>query len=126
MKVAVRKHAQRVIPPKWLGKIAMARCAIQAAASLVLIAAVICPAISQSNPDLETFFRENVGLSQDQIDAIGSGQPIVKPSRRVCQTKSYCLAQSTSMLLRKMLPSPQKRCWRRKSVQNKKQATPVV
>ena len=73
MKVTVRKQAQRVIPPKWRGKIAMARCAIQAAASLVLIAEVACPAISQSNPDLETFFREHVGLSQDQIFRGGVG-----------------------------------------------------
>jgi hypothetical protein len=39
--------------------------------------ALTCP--SQSNPDLETFFRKNVGLSDDQIDAVRSGQPIVKP-----------------------------------------------
>jgi hypothetical protein len=39
--------------------------------------ALACP--SQSNPDLETFFREKVGLSEDQIAAIHSGQPVVKP-----------------------------------------------
>jgi hypothetical protein len=57
----------------------MVRSAILIATLLVLIAAVACPVISQSTPALETFSRENVGLSHDQIDAIGSGQPVVKP-----------------------------------------------
>jgi hypothetical protein len=57
----------------------MIRNAIGAACFLILIAVVPRPAISQSDPNLETFFRENIGLSQDQIDAIRSGQPVVKP-----------------------------------------------
>jgi len=47
------------------------------------MAAASRPGFSQSNPDLETFFRQNIGLSQDQIAAIRSGQPVAKtlPSR---------------------------------------------
>lgn len=43
------------------------------------IAAIPCPAIPQSSPSLEAFFRENIGLSDDQIDGIRNGQPLVKP-----------------------------------------------
>ncbi len=50
---------------------------------LVLIVAAVLPAFSQSNPDLQAFFQQNVGLSQDQITAIQSGQAVAKtlPSR---------------------------------------------
>jgi hypothetical protein len=33
---------------------------------------------SQFNPALETFFRQNIGLSEDQMTAIQSGQPVAK------------------------------------------------
>jgi hypothetical protein len=54
-----------------------------AAALLVMIAATALPGFSQSNPDLQTFFRQNIGLSPDQIAAIRSGKPVAKtlPSR---------------------------------------------
>ncbi len=50
---------------------------------LVLIVMATLPGSSQSGPDLETFFQQNVGLSPDQIAAIRSGQPVAKavPSR---------------------------------------------
>jgi hypothetical protein len=57
----------------------MIRSATVIAALLGLIAAISRPAISQSNPRLETFFREHIGLRDDEIDAIRSGQPVVKP-----------------------------------------------
>jgi hypothetical protein len=57
----------------------MIRSATVTAALLGLIAAASRPAISQLNPNLQTFFRRNVGLSEDQIAAIHSGQPVVKP-----------------------------------------------
>ncbi len=65
------------------GKVAMLRSVIHAAVLVVLIAAMALPAFSQSNPDLETFFRQDIGLTQDQIAAIQSGQPVAKnmPSR---------------------------------------------
>ena len=49
----------------------------------VLFVATAVPGFSQSNPDLQTFFRQDIGLSQDQIAAIRSGQPVAKalPSR---------------------------------------------
>jgi hypothetical protein len=43
---------------------------------LALIAAAALPSSSQSNRDLQTFFRQDIGLSQDQINAIRSGQPV--------------------------------------------------
>ena len=57
----------------------MIRSATCIAALLVLITAVALPGFSQSNPDLQTFFRQNIGLSEDQIAAIRSGQPVAKP-----------------------------------------------
>jgi hypothetical protein len=59
-------------------KVAMIRSLILAAAVVVFTAAAALPGYSQSNPDLETFFRQDIGLSQDQIAAIGSGQPVTK------------------------------------------------
>jgi len=43
------------------------------------MAAMARPAIPQSSPGVDTFFRENIGLSDEQIAAIRSGQPLVKP-----------------------------------------------
>jgi hypothetical protein len=56
--------------------------AVPAAALLILIVAAT-PGFSQSNSDLQTFFRQDIGLSEDQIAAIRSGQPVAKtmPSR---------------------------------------------
>jgi hypothetical protein len=53
------------------------------AALLVLIAAAAMPGLSQSSSDLETFFRQDIGLSQDQIAAIRDGKAVAKtmPSR---------------------------------------------
>jgi len=47
-----------------------------AAALLVWLAAIALAGPSESNPDLETFFRQNIGLSEDQIAAIRGGQPV--------------------------------------------------
>ena len=65
------------------GKVVMLRSLIPTVALLVLIAAAARPGFSQSNPDLQTFFRRDLGLSQDQIASIRSGQPVAKtmPSR---------------------------------------------
>ncbi len=45
---------------------------------MVSLAAVVPSAYAQSNPRLQTFFEQNVGLSQDQIDDIRHGIPVVK------------------------------------------------
>ena len=50
----------------------MIRSLMRTCAFLVLIVAAALDAFCQSNPDLQTFFRENIGLSQDQIAAIRS------------------------------------------------------
>jgi hypothetical protein len=52
-------------------------------ALLVLTAATSHPGFSQSNPHLQTFFRQSVGLNDDQIAAIRNGQAVAKavPSR---------------------------------------------
>jgi hypothetical protein len=59
------------------------RCVIFVVALLVLVAGAALPGSSESDPDLETFFQKNIGLSQDQIAAIRKGKPITKvlPSR---------------------------------------------
>jgi hypothetical protein len=44
----------------------------------LLIVAAALPGSSQSNPDLQTFFRQDIGLSQDQITAVRSGQAVAK------------------------------------------------
>ena len=61
----------------------MVRCTMRTAALLVLTVAAGLPGVSQSSTDLQKFFRENIGLSQDQIAAIRSGQAVTKalPSR---------------------------------------------
>ena len=65
------------------GKVVMFRSLIPTVALLVLIAAAVLPGFSQSNSGLQTFFRQDLGLSQDQIASIRSGQPVAKtmPSR---------------------------------------------
>src|SRR5271170_7489687 len=53
-------------------------------ALILLTASAAPPTPAQSNPpDLETFFRQDIGLTPDQIAAIRSGQPVAKtmPSR---------------------------------------------
>ena len=51
--------------------------------SAVLLVVAVVPSFSQSSPDLNTFFRLDIGLSPDQIAAIRSGQAVAKtlPSR---------------------------------------------
>jgi hypothetical protein len=56
----------------------MIRRIIPKAAFLVLIATAPLPSFSRSNPDLQTFFQQNIGLSEDQIAAIHSGQAVAK------------------------------------------------
>lgn len=65
------------------GRVAVIRTVLVIAAVLVVIAATSLPGFSQSRPDLQTFFEQNIGLSQDQIAAIRNGQPVAKtlPSR---------------------------------------------
>jgi len=65
------------------GKVAMLRHLLFTAALLVPIAATSQPVSPQPNPDLETYFRQYIGLSQEQIASIRSGQPVTRtlPSR---------------------------------------------
>lgn len=51
---------------------------VTAVCLIVLLAASAPSAWSQSNPSLQNFFQQNVGLSQDQIDDIRHGIPVVK------------------------------------------------
>ena len=54
-----------------------------AAAFLILIAVASRPGCAQASRDVETYFQQDVGLSQDQIASIRSGKAITKalPSR---------------------------------------------
>ena len=55
-----------------------ARSAVLTLCVILSLAAVVPSAHAQSNPRLQTFFEQNVGLSQDQIDEIRHGIPVVK------------------------------------------------
>jgi hypothetical protein len=55
----------------------MLRSATRIAALLALMAGTALPGPSQASPDLRTFFRQNIGLTEEQIAAIRSGQPVV-------------------------------------------------
>jgi hypothetical protein len=57
--------------------------AIRMAALLILIVAAAVPGSSQSSPDLQTFFRQDIGLNDDQIAALRNGKAVAKamPSR---------------------------------------------
>ena len=52
-------------------------------ALLIITAGMHLQGFSQSNPDLQAFFRQSIGLTEDQIAAIRNGQAIAKavPSR---------------------------------------------
>lgn len=54
----------------------MTRCVMPMLFLLVAISAAVPPGSAQPNPRLQTFFRENIGLSQDQIDDIRIGTPV--------------------------------------------------
>jgi hypothetical protein len=59
-------------------KVRVTQILMSVAALTCLIIAAAVPGSSQSNPDLQTFFRRDVGLSQDQIGAIRSGKAVAK------------------------------------------------
>jgi hypothetical protein len=48
----------------------MIRRVTRTVALLALMAATALPGFSQSNPDLQTFLQQDIGLSQDQIAAL--------------------------------------------------------
>jgi hypothetical protein len=75
------RHERRI--GKAWGKVAMIRSVMPTVTLLVLIAAAALPGFSQSNPDLQTFFQQDIGLSPDQVADIQSGRPVAKtlPSR---------------------------------------------
>ena len=56
----------------------MRRILVQVIVLFTLVAGAIVPAGAQTKLDLPTFFEKNIGLSQDQITAINSGQPVAK------------------------------------------------
>jgi len=61
----------------------MIRAIVVAVVVALIAAAAASPSRSQPNPDLQTFFQENIGLTLDEIAAIRGGQPVTKtlPSR---------------------------------------------
>jgi hypothetical protein len=59
-------------------RVAVTRKVMLTASLLVLMGAASLPGSAQSNPDLQKFFRENIGLTADQIAAIQSGKPVAK------------------------------------------------
>jgi hypothetical protein len=51
---------------------------LRAAVLLVLISAVASLSFSQANPDLRTYFKDYIGLSDDEITAIRNGDAVTK------------------------------------------------
>jgi hypothetical protein len=51
---------------------------LRAVVWFALLVAASLPGFCQSNPDLDAYFRQNIGLTEDQISAIRSGQPVAK------------------------------------------------
>ncbi len=51
---------------------------VQIAMLLALIRGAAAPCFSQTNPNLHTYFRDYIGLSDDQIAAIRSGQAVAR------------------------------------------------
>jgi hypothetical protein len=56
----------------------MIRSIVGAAASLLLIPTATLPGSAQANSDPQTFFRQNIGLTEDQIASIQGGRPVAK------------------------------------------------
>jgi len=68
-------------------------------ALLVLISVATQPGSPQTSDELQRFFRQDIGLSEDQITAIRSGQPVAKTMPSRTPDEVFLLARSTSMLL---------------------------
>jgi len=51
---------------------------MQVAGLFILIAGAATFSVSQTNAELQTYFKESIGLSQDQVASIRNGQPIAK------------------------------------------------
>jgi hypothetical protein len=64
--------------PKVIERGAVMRCVIRIAALLILIAGALAFSAAQTTVELQNYFKETGGLSQDQIAAIRSGQPVAK------------------------------------------------
>jgi hypothetical protein len=60
------------------GSSVVGRTAVAAGALLIIIFASAVPGLCQASPDLLSFFRQDIGLSDDQIAAISSGRPVAK------------------------------------------------
>ena len=56
------------------GKVAMIRCLLLTVALRVPIATSSQPGTVGPKPDVETYFRQSIGLSQDQIASIRNGK----------------------------------------------------
>jgi hypothetical protein len=44
----------------------------------ILISGIGGPSLAQTNPELQTYFKDYIGLKDDQIAAIRSGQAVAK------------------------------------------------
>jgi len=60
------------------GKVVIVRSLMAVVALLALMLAAVAPGFSDPDLDLHTFFRQDIGLSEDDIAAIRSGKPVAK------------------------------------------------
>jgi hypothetical protein len=71
-------NAERFQEPAKTGEAIPRHIAVLALCLMVWLSAVLPSGYAQPNPRLQAFFEQNVGLSQDQIDEIRHGIPVVK------------------------------------------------
>jgi hypothetical protein len=64
---------------------------------LVVLSEAATPCFSQTKPNLQTYFKDYIGLSEDQIAAVRGGQAVAKTCTPAHRRRSSFLARSTSM-----------------------------
>ena len=74
------------------------RSSLRALFLLIPIAVSVPRSSAQANLRLQIFFEQNIGLTQDQIDDIRHGIPVVKSLPSRAPTEVFLLARSTSTL----------------------------
>src|SRR5260221_14731536 len=70
----------------------MIRNAICTAILLALLGAAAASCFSQANPDLQTYFKDYIGLNDSQIAAMRSGKPVAKAVQSLIPDEVFVFA----------------------------------
>jgi hypothetical protein len=73
---------------------------VQAAVLITLIAGSASLCHSQTSSELNTYFQQNVGLTQDQIASIRGGQAVAKVAKSRIPDEIFVFVRSSSKRLR--------------------------